>query len=86
MVQARRTAVAGPSNVVKSICNATSLAPVIRILEHVGGNGDVGHLEGGAVPLADDLGTDLDQLLVRARQRNLIASRVASGRRKLPRL
>ena len=63
MVQARRTAVAGPSNVVKSICNATSLAPVIKILEHVGGMA-TSAIWKAARCLADDLGTDLDQLLV----------------------
>jgi hypothetical protein len=33
------------------------------------GNGDLGHLEGDTAAMADDLGADLDQLLLQARQR-----------------
>ncbi len=40
-----------------------------NLLEHLPGNGDLGHLEGDAPAMADDLGADLDQLLLQARQR-----------------
>ena len=33
------------------------------------GNGDLGHLEGDTADMADDLGADLDQLLLQACQR-----------------
>ena len=36
------------------------------------GNGDLGHLEGDAAAMADDLGADLGQLLFQARQRPVL--------------
>ena len=36
------------------------------------GNGDLGHLEGDTAAMADDLGADLDQLLLQARQRPVL--------------
>ena len=34
-----------------------------NLLEQLPGNGDLGHREGNAAAMADDLGADLDQLL-----------------------
>ena len=36
------------------------------------GNGDLGDLEGDTAAMADDLGADLDQLLLQARQRPVL--------------
>jgi len=43
-----------------------------NLLEHLPGNGDLGHLEGNAAAMADDLGADLDQPLLQARQRPVL--------------
>jgi hypothetical protein len=44
------------------------------LVEHLPGNSDFGHLEGDAAAMADDLGTDIDQLLLQARQRPISES------------
>jgi hypothetical protein len=56
-------------------------------LEHLPRHCDLGHLEGDVAAMADDLGTDLDQLLAQAGQRpRLRRLGIASVRMKLPRL
>jgi hypothetical protein len=49
-------------------------------------DGDLGHLKGDIAAVADDLRADLDQLLKLVSDQSLIASGVASVRKKLPRL
>ncbi len=40
--------------------------------EETFGNGDLGHLQGDIAPMAHDLRADLDQLLLKARQRPIL--------------
>src|SRR5262249_38650130 len=43
---------------------AATLRSAANLLEQMPGNGDLGHLEGDTAATADDLGADLDQLLL----------------------
>src|SRR6516164_3575003 len=57
------------------------------LLEHLPWNRDLGHLEGDMATVAHDLRTNLDRLLLQARQRPVLDwLGVASMRRKFPRL
>ena len=48
------------------------IATNMNLLEHLPWDGDLGHLEGDVAAVADDLGADLDQLLLQARQRPVL--------------
>src|SRR3977135_404343 len=68
----RRLLLNGPSNM--SRWRWWWLRPQFRdepqnLLEHLPWDGDLGHLEGDIAAVADDLGADLDQLLLQACQR-----------------
>ena len=43
-----------------------------NLLEQLPGNGALGHLEGNGAAMTADLGADLDQLLLQARQRPVL--------------
>ena len=51
-----------------------------NLLEHLPGNGDLGHLEGDIAAVADDLRADFDQLFLQARQRPIL-DRLVRGQR-----
>jgi len=51
---------------------AAALRSAANLLEQMPGNGDLGDLEGDTAAMADDLGADLDQLLLQARQRPVL--------------
>jgi hypothetical protein len=51
---------------------AAALRSAANLLEQMPGNGDLGDLEGDTAAMADDLGADLDQFLLQARQRPVL--------------
>jgi hypothetical protein len=51
---------------------AAALRSAANLLEQMPGNGDLGDLKGDTAAMADDLGADLDQFLLQARQRPVL--------------